>query len=54
MKNDIQYRHIDDTLENLANSGGYEYLGKDEEGMDKFGDEPIEAIHMKVVFQTLP
>ena len=35
---------LDDALESLVNSGGFEYLGKDKDGTAKFGDTPIKAI----------
>jgi len=34
---------LDGALEDLVNNGGFEYLGKDKEGITKFGDVPIKA-----------
>jgi len=32
---------LDDAVDDLANNGGFEYLGKDENGIAKFGDVPV-------------
>jgi len=34
---------LDDALDSLVNSGGYEYLGKGKDGFTKFGDTPVKA-----------
>ena len=34
---------LDNALEDLKINGGYEYLGKDENGAATFGDTPIRA-----------
>ena len=34
---------LDGTLGDFAANGGFEYLGKDDDGMAKFGDTPIKV-----------
>ena len=42
-KNERYLSKLDDALEDLQNNGGYEYLGKDENGNGRFGDTPIKV-----------
>jgi len=43
-RNNEQYlSKLDNALEDLKNNGGYEYLGKDKDGIAKFGDTPVKA-----------
>ena len=41
--NDKYHIKLNDAMESLVNSGGFEYLGKGEDGNAKFGDTPIKA-----------
>jgi len=41
--NEHHLSKIDEAFNDLVNNGGFEYLGKDEEGVAKFGDIPIRA-----------
>ena len=42
-KNEQYLSKLDDAVKDLINNGGYEYLGKDEDGKAKFGNTPIKA-----------
>ena len=42
-RNEQYLSKLDDALEDLKNNGGYEYLGKDENGKAVFGDIPIKV-----------
>ena len=42
-KNEQYLSKLDDAFEDLINNGGYEYLGKDENGRARFGNTPIKA-----------
>ena len=41
--NEMYLSKLDDALESLVISGGYEYIGKGKDGLSKFGDAPIKA-----------
>ncbi|MCL2604464.1 MAG: type II toxin-antitoxin system RelB/DinJ family antitoxin [Defluviitaleaceae bacterium] len=41
--NEMYLTKLDDALDSLVNSGGYEYLGKGKDGFAKFGDTPVKA-----------
>ena len=42
-RNEQYLSKLDDALEDLKNNGGYEYMGKDENGKAVFGDTPLWA-----------
>ena len=42
-KNEQYLSKLDGALEDLKNNGGYEYLGKDENGKAMFSDTPVRA-----------
>ena len=42
-RNEQYLSKLDDALDDLINNGGYEYLGKDDNGKAIFGDTPIRA-----------
>ena len=42
-RNEQYLSKLDDALEDLKSNGGYEYMGKDENGKTMFGDTPIRA-----------
>ena len=42
-KNEQYLSKPDDAMEDLINNGGYEYLGKDENGRAMFGNIPVKA-----------
>jgi DNA-damage-inducible protein J len=41
--NEVYITKLDDALDSLVNSGGYEYLGKSKDGFAKFGDTLVKA-----------
>lgn len=42
-KNEQYLSKLDDAMEDLISNGGFEYLGKDENGKAKFGETPIKV-----------
>jgi DNA-damage-inducible protein J len=42
--NEAYLAKLDDALDSLVTNGGYEYLGKDEDGFAKFSDTPVKVI----------
>ena len=41
--NEMYLTKLDDALDSLVNSGGYEYLGKSKDGFAEFGDTPVKT-----------
>jgi len=41
--NEAYLTKLDDAMDSLVNSGGYEYLGKSKDGFATFSDTPVKA-----------
>jgi len=42
-KNEQYLSKLDDAMDDLIKNGGYEYLGKDEDGRAKFSETPVKS-----------
>ena len=42
-KNEQYMSKLDDAMDDLIKNGGYEYLGKDEDGRAKFSETPVKS-----------